>query len=285
MAYQITSFDGLDLPVYNPTQDHSGGRVDSTLTPSIGGMFDFYSTTQRRGKQAQYSITGLYIGEDPAFLVDHSGNYIVDELGNFIATGSESASLAAQVNNLRAKIGVRGQLIRYQMGTNAEQWVTARLLEVGQQQRVDDREIKAELTCNFETTMDAWRAIAETVTSSALTVSANAVNIQNDGNSTVDDVVVEIGSAGTITSVRIQCAATGIDLTWTGSLLIFTPLEIDAGLMTIRNNSVDAFSGLTRNVGHTARGWLPLAVGVNTWTVTIVGATGTFESTHYDQYR
>jgi hypothetical protein len=42
---------------------------------------------------------------------------------------------------------------------------------------------------------------------------------------------------------------------------------------------------LTRNVGHTARGWLPLAVGVNTWTVTIVGATGTFESTHYDQYR
>jgi hypothetical protein len=285
VAYQITSFDGLDLPVYNPTQDHTGSRVDSTLQPSIGGMFDFYSSTQRRGKQAQYGITGLYIGEDPAFLVDHSGNYIVDDLGNYIATGTEAASLAGQVNALRAKIGVRGQLIRYQMGTNAEQWVTARLLEVGQPQRVDDRELKAELTCTFETTMDAWRALAVTTTSSALTITANAVNIQNDGNSTVDDIFVNIGSAGTITSVRIQCAATGIDLTWTGSLLIYTTLLIDAGLMTIRNNSIDAFSGLTRNVGHTARGWLPLAVGVNTWTVTIAGATGTFESTHYDQYR
>lgn len=283
MAFQIISFDGLDLPVYNPTQDHSGASVESALQSAIGSMFDYYGATRKRGKQAQFTISGLVIGEEESYFVDEAGNFFVDELGNFFTTGDQAASFSAKVNALRAKRGTRGQLIRYQMGNNARQWVTARLLDVRQMQDVKDREVKAELTCVFETVMDAWHS--ETITTSTKTIAATveSLSIYNGGNATVHDAVATMTATSTLTSLRIQNAAAGIDLTWTGTLATGTSLVIDNGLRTIRNNGVDAFSGLVRNAGHTAKGWLPIPVGLNLWTITS-SASGSISVGHYDQW-
>jgi hypothetical protein len=60
---------------------------------------------------------------------------------------------------------------------------------------------------------------------------------------------------------------------------------VDCGARSIKNNGVDAYSGLTLNAGHTTAPWLRLAPGSNTVTITYSGnadASATVTFSYYD---
>lgn len=283
MAYQITEFDGVLLPVYNPRQDHSGTTIESSLRNSVGGVYDYYGANKRKGKRQAPTITGVYIGEK-YYLTDESGVYLTDETGALL-TGEDGASnLASQVDALRAKIGVQGSLVRVRMGDDMRQYITATLLGVPHAQVVEDQEFKVELTCNFESAMGAWHREDTSSVSKTLVAGEEALLVENLGSVAVDDAIISVNATGTITSLRIVCLDTGVDLSWTGSIAPGYTLVIDNGEMTIRNQGVNAFSGLTRNAGHTAKGWLPLDVGPNLWIVTS-NAAGNIAARWHDQWQ
>ena len=83
-------------------------------------------------------------------------------------------------------------------------------------------------------------------------------------------------------TIRIQCAAAGIDLSYT-AVGAGSTLEIDCGAQTIRIDGFSAYPGLVLNGGHSARGWLPLIPGEQIWTITS-GAGASFQLRHYDQW-
>jgi hypothetical protein len=46
---------------------------------------------------------------------------------------------------------------------------------------------------------------------------------------------------------------------------------VDCGQRSVKNNGVDAYSGLALNSGHTVADWLQIAPGANTITITYTG--------------
>jgi hypothetical protein len=286
MAYHYTEFDGVPLPIYNPSQDHSSTEVQSSLVRSAGGLFDHYGSRRRRGQGLRVQMTGLYIGMPTGtFLVDHLGSFIVDHGGNFLTTGNEGADLRAQINALRSKVGMQGTLWRSLLGTTSRHWITARLLRVGWPQEVSDRLWKAQLTCEFESIMEGWRAATQTATIATLTTfeGPRALTVMVQSLATIEDAILTIVADATITSVRVRSTPLGVDWTWTGTLAAGSTLTIDAGAQTVRRDGVDAYSGFALAAAHTAQAWLPLAPGVNLYTVTANGL-GTATLRHYDQW-
>ena len=285
-SYQIYQFDGVALPLYNPETDLSSGVAASTLRQSIGGTFDVYGSRQRLPDVVKFTTRGIYVaGDGNTLLVDHSGNRILDHSGNRILVATSLQWLRLQVDTLRARAGVRGTIWRRRwQDTTVTQWKTARLLSVKEAGSTKLRTALAELECAFETAHAAWRS------SAASTVSGNLVsggyvglNATSDGNAPVTDPEITVTASGAITDVRIACAALGVDLRWTGTLASGHTLTIDCGAMSVFRSGSDAYSGFTLSAGHTARGWLPLAAGINALTVYADG-TGTAQISHYNQW-
>jgi DNA repair protein RecO (recombination protein O) len=79
------------------------------------------------------------------------------------------------------------------------------------------------------------------------------------------------------------CAVTGVAWSWTGSLTTGQALVVDAGARTVRQAGVDAYSGFALASTHTARGWLPLAAGINSLQIASVGP-GSAALTFYPQF-
>jgi hypothetical protein len=281
MAYQINQFDGVVLPIYNPSQDHSGTEVQSSLLAVTGGMIDLYGSRRKPGRGQKISITGLYEGQSRN-LIDHAGNFLVDETGDYIITGAESDDLRGQIDALRAKIGGPGQLNRVWLGgVSLMQWVTARLLRVNYNQSTDDRLYKAVLRCEFETAMEAWRGGVLVMNTIALVAGTNTFYAPRDGTATVEDAIITVAPSSTMTSILMQ--GNGIDWTWSGSLLSSQTLVINCGALTVLKSGADNFSGFTLNAGHTAQSWLPLLPGKNTLTIT-TDAPGDFTVQYYNQW-
>lgn len=285
MAYQIIEFDGIVLPYYNPEQQDSAAPVESSLLQSIGGVADYYGATTKRARMYGIELTGIYLGE-LTYMVDESGNRIVDEAGNYLIAGTGENMLRTQVQALRAKTGVRGQLVRIRQDDDAREWITARLLRVTHDKRREEMARLAKLSCTFESAMTAWRAeTAAVATGMAASGAALVLLATNGGDTTVRDAVMSVAcTSGTITAVTVT--GSGISLAWAGSLATGQTLEIDAGdEQTVRVGTTDAYSGLTLGSGHTVAGWLPLGVGVTVLTVTVTGGDATVTVTHYDQFR
>lgn len=284
MAYRLDRFDGVPLPMYNPEPDFSQGSVESTLLDSVGSAFDYYGARQRLPRRQTISMKGYYAGVT-TYLVDHAGNYIVDESGNFIIVGEGPQQLRAQIDALTAKQGVRGLLYRQRLDdTTVQQWKRARLMQVAHTRKVEERDVLANIGCTFESLMAAWRSKEASESNVELENGAVALSVENGGTVRVEDAIITItATMATITSVRVQDAALTIDWTWAGSLTVGQILVIDCGAQTVRKNGVDAWSGLTLNAGHTADGWLPLAVGPTPLTITC-NVAGTLSIAHYDQW-
>lgn len=286
MAWQIQQFDGVALPLINPNQDHSGAQIESGLQASVGSTFDYFGTRQRRGQQQQVSITGTFEGRTFS-IVDHLGNFLVDQSGRIFITGTDNSDLRMQIDALNAKKGVQAQLGRYSLDSNnTRQWITARLLRVDSPQEVTDRTFKATLSCIFESKMDAWRATTQSITSLTTGNTPGTLNVWNGGNVTIEDSIISVThtGAGTFGSIRLVVSAIGVDWTYSGTLTTDSVLVIDCGAQTVRVNGANAFTYFTLNAGHTARGWLPLAVGNNMLELAAPGDTVLMQVSRFDQW-
>jgi hypothetical protein len=102
-------------------------------------------------------------------------------------------------------------------------------------------------------------------------VSGDSETFTNAGNRTVTNAMLTItaSASATISNVRIVCG--DCDWTWTGTVAVSTSLTVDCGQRSIKNNGVDAYSGLALNVDHTVADWLRLEPGANTITITYSG--------------
>ncbi|MBK8772656.1 MAG: hypothetical protein IPM06_19825 [Rhizobiales bacterium] len=285
-SYQIYEFNGVALPLYNPEADHSTGSVPSTLRPSIGGIFDVYGARQRLPDTVQFGVRGTYAaGNGSTLLVDHAGRYIITHSGSRILVASPLQWLRLQVDTMRAQIGVRGTIRRRRWDdTTVTQWKTARLLSLQEKSNTQARTGMAEYDLLFETAHAAWRSFAaSTVTENLVANNWCALNVTSDGNAPVTDPTITIAASGTITSIQIVCMALDVDLRWVGSVASGRSLVISCGAMSVLRAGVDAYSGFALGAGHMARGWLPLAAGINTLLVYADGP-GTVAVGHYNQF-
>lgn len=285
MAYLITEFDGVPLPLYDAKQDDNAAEAESALLDSIGGVFDYYGTLRRLARRYRIEATGTYVGET-TYLVDEAGNYLVDEDGNYLIAGAGVNRLRAQVQALRSKVGVRGTLTRIRQDDDVEQWITARLLAVNHAKEQEEMALLATVTCVFEAQHTAWRATTATTSSATPTSGVTtALNVSNAGELAVADATITVAcSSGTITQVDIDGVGVGIDLVWTGSLASGSTLTIDCGAQTVRIGTTDSYSGFSLGASHTVRGWLPLEPGLTPLLVTTTGGDATVTVSHYGQY-
>lgn len=284
-TYRITTFDGVNLPVYNGDQDISGAAVDSTLQTSIGGVFDTYGTRQRTAVAQKFTVAGIYAGTETTYEVDHTGKYITDHSGNKIITSTALGSLRGQVEAIRSRLGVRGTLLRKRWDDETlTQWRTARLLAVNERSQPKGTPNMAHVDCVFETIHPAWRSMTlATVTKNLVSGGLVGLNKTSGGTAPVRDATITVTASGTITALRITCTAIGVDLNWTGTMAAGQYLAIDCGAQTVIKSAVNAYSGFSLGSGHTARGWLPLASGINVLLISANGA-GTVSISHYDQW-
>lgn len=283
MAYRYTEFDGVPLPTANFEQAHDIAPIESGLLDSVGGVYDYRGAARKAARKQTISLRGIYWGET-GYMVDEAGNPIVDEAGNYLIAGDAVNMLRAQVDALRAQRGARGPLWRVRISDGARQWLTARLLQIAWQRTRPDMAVRAELSCQFESAMTAWRAETESLAYNTAAAGApTGLLVQNGGDVTVSDAVFRVTrTSGTITGVRVS--GPGIDWTWTGSLGSGQTLTVDCGSQTMRLGLLDAYSGWSRGAGHTAPGWLPLTVGDTLLTVTLTGGAGDVTVTHYNQF-
>lgn len=284
--YRIYQFGAVPLPPAMPEDDLSTGQVDSTLTNTIGAVYDAWGTTQRLPRKQTITFRGYYeISDSGRFagaaglveLVDELGNYITDELGNHIILDSAPLSMRRNADLLKAQLGTRQQLFRRREDDGAVEWKQARLLKVGNPREIDDAYVIVKIDAIFETMMAAWRA--EAAKEQTLGTPAYFM-LDNNGDIPVNDAILILTAITAITTVAISGA--GIDLTWAGSLAPGATLAIDDGGKTVWHNGVDAYSGLTRGGGHTVDGWLRVPLGTSYLNVTADGGASVLFS-FYEQ--
>lgn len=285
MSYRISAFGAVALPDAMTEDDLSTARTISGLIDVVGGTFDVYGTRQRLPTKQELSVRGIYAGA-VNFLVSHAGDQLVTASGSLLIAGSAANNLRVQVEELRAMVGRRDQLWRRRDDDGVLQWRYARLLAVQARGNVENWAADvAELTATFETAQGRWRS-SSTTSAAATLPSGGAVRplyINTGGNAPVEDAVITLAAMAAISSFRVQSAALGVDWQWTGSLSAGQSLSVDCGALTVRRDTTDVYANFGLNAGHTAPGWLPLAVGANTLTVTTNGA-GTATATWYNQW-
>lgn len=278
-SYQIYQFDGVTLPLYDQAQDLSTGAVGSSLVMSVGGAFDWAGSRRRLPRRASPTISGQYAAEmDGDQLVESTGNPIIAAAGEYIVTHGARADLRAQVDALKAKVGVRGSLYRRRFDDESiSQFRTARLLEVREKGAIDERGVRAALDCVFEITGVGWRSAAQ----ASVSLINNAL-VEVAGTLPVRNATLTITASATITQVSVACAAQGVAWTWAGSLAAGTSLVIDDEARTVTAAGVDAYSGFTLASGHTAEGWIDLAPGANALSVAVVGTASAISLAWWD---
>ena len=285
MAYQIYKFDDVTLPLYNSEQTHSPGERDTSLYPSVGGVYDYWSTAQKYPRIIPVTLSGWYVGLE-SYEVDEGGNLIVDATGNYIVSHGASIDLQIQVEALQKKIGKRSSLWRrYTSDATVLQWKTARLLRTSYELDAESAGCTvAEVSANFETRQPGWHAETQTTTTATCSTNVIALTVRNGGSMRIDDAKIIItGTGAGFTSVIVQYPGAGIDLRYTGTVTSGQVVTIDCDAGTVRRGATDLYSNFSLGSGHTARGWCPLAVGNNAFMVKTMGA-GTVSVRHYNQH-
>lgn len=268
-----------------PEDDLGTGAVGSSLLLSAGGAFDWAAGRRRLPLRRTIPFRGRYMASESALIVDHAGNQIVDHAGNRIMAGTAATMLRAQVDVLRAMLGMEASLYRQREDDAAVQWLTARLLQLQQVRTVDDAGVVAEVAATFETLMAAWRAATATTTSGSVAAAGRVgLRIDNGGDVTVEDAVLTVTATATIALVQVVSAQAGIDWTWTGSLAAGAALVVNAGAKTVRANGVDAYSGFSLGSRHSAEGWLSLPKGGQALVEVALDAAGAVSMVHWNQF-
>lgn len=248
MSYQITLFGSVAMPAVMSVEDMSSASVPSTIQVSMGAAFDWRGSGRQFPIQQQITIRGTYLG-------------------------TSASDLITKINALKGAIGKRDTLTRANFANATTETRIARLLSVKINQDVEQNAtLRAEVEATFETPTGGWRASAATTASRT---GPGNVTITMDGNIECQDAVITV-SGGNITGLTVESSAIGVKWTWGGSATGGNPLTIDCGAKTIKRGTVNQYTTFTLSTSapiHTARGWLPLAIGANTLTITPTGGT------------
>ena len=155
------------------------------------------------------------------------------------------------------------------------------MVSVNAPRSVEDGATLTNVTVTFESAQSAWRSVTQKIQTK--TATSTLWKVVNDGAVDVYDPILTVdpsGPGGTFMTLRIQCAATGIDLSISWDSI--DTLEIDCALQTVKLGGFEA-SGLTLNPAHSARGWLVVQPGEQTWIVTCT-VLSDFTLRHFDQW-
>lgn len=245
------------LAEYNIKQDTSTGRVDSSLIQTSNGhSIDYLGSTRRLPRGQQIVVRGTY-AEEVSLIDDETGDLIVDEKGNTLATGNGGDTLRAQTEQIRAQIGKLGNLQRQGYEDNALTYKDARLMHVKSEANYKDGRSYSQLDLTFEVSQTKWRSFSQTVTSGTLIASLNLFTVDSIGTESVEDAEIIITpTGGALTSILIELNDSSF--TWSGNLAVGKDLVINCGKSQIFANGIDAYNGLTLNNNHVSASWLVL---------------------------
>jgi hypothetical protein len=251
------------LPLYNPEQDQTGGMAESALIKTVNGPYDARGSRRQWPTSTVYTVRGVYATPDyeaallgwvtPADrLISAAGVYLV-----LRPTGA--VDVQAQLDALRAMIGVRGSLLRYPWAaTGTAQVVLARLLSVRHTTRRGFADRLVEVEAQFEALAPYWSGAVQTFATSGWG------RFDVGGNAPVRDASLAVD--GPASQVRVL--GPGIDWTWTGTLAAGQQLVVTG----VQATAAGAAATLVYNAAHTDETALEFAPGSNT--LTVIGGAG-----------
>lgn len=298
MAYRIYNFDGLSLSEYHQDGDTQNMGTGDALTKfqqlPNGTFYDFYGSNK--------SPQGIRPIQKRCVLF-----------------ADTSALLKTAMDNVRAKLGVRGKLtIQYDDDTLRWQWARLKTADM-------EEEWNAGVTINpcymeWVTAAQHWYEIinspvewtvgdstwvlgdgtaelGENGTSTTLTATGatgtappaggttQSIALQHGGNIPATNMVWTV-TAGTttITAIKISNGATGESFYFNHAITAGEVLVIDCGAMNVTVDGVNHYADFTpSNRGR----WMRLISGGDVITVTVNGNTsadGTIAVEYYDHY-
>ena len=166
MAWTYYTFNGVMLPRYNAVTDLSTPAVAGTIVPSLGGLYDYTgSATRTMTAVHQLELSGILAGAgfndifDPGLLATETGQMIVTAASQgsrpilVIDTGAQAEG---EYNQIKAQLGVRGQLVIRDMVTGVTKTRLARLLRMRRIQEHRHGTLLIEVSCLFETLTADW---------------------------------------------------------------------------------------------------------------------------------
>ena len=268
MIYTIISFDGYNLPLtlQTPDQETIGtGQALNSYMQLPDGYYDNYGTYRApRGLQPIVKTGVLY--------------------------RTDSAELFQDLDGLRAKIGVSGNLV-IRMSDGSIRWQTARLREVNVRNPFEANGMWAPFNLRWETVSQYWYGEGESgaewiIGDLSWTLGDGTASLGQGGNATVltaSPQIVSITNNGNIESGRLTIIVTAgtsdladLSVTYQNNLefaKISDPVVagdafvLNGGGRSVTNGGVDAF-GDFRMQGST---WPIMDPGQNDYEVTFTG--------------
>lgn len=266
MSYILYRFGSTQLiPVYDGSQNIGTGqaRVESIDAPR-GGAFDS-------------------LGKEQAF----RGGYEMTASGSMI--GSSASDLKTQFDALRAYLGKREKLYRID-DSGVMQWAWARLTGVSVTREVKHKQY-LDMDLSFYvfsslwhgTLHGSWRLDDGNALDDGLELdealvilldsTSKTINLSNGGNGVLRDFEFAITPKGTAVTEVVFAVDGKTHMTWVGTVAVNTQLVFDFGAMSISNNGVDAYFGLTLSSSHKIDDWMRLEPGSNNITITKTGGS------------
>lgn len=261
--YRLVTFDGLTLP--KAAAEVEIGTVSSrpALLAYRGGVIDA-DGTQRAKAELPYQLPM-----------------------RCEVTGADLGTLRTELDALRAKRGVSGQLVRE--GINAigtYQWATARLLQVPELRNTRNVYYHP-LTLMF-LVLTHWHGITiYTQNEVSFGAATSAVTLANAGQLPVTQVAITINAiTNPITGVTLAAADGSSAITYTGTITAGTTLTINAATWAVQNAGVDDSDHLTLDGGHRIPELLEIAAGGTAYNLTLLGGwtTATAQFQYYELY-
>jgi hypothetical protein len=249
MPYKLTTFDGLTLPTYNPTDPTGSGEALSQNVPLWAGAYDPY------GSEETYS----------------QGSTITKRC---TVAADTSSALVTAVRAVRAKHGVRGKLYR-QWDNGDSEWVWARLVRIeGDREPGQLRHAEMQITWVIESAV--WSNASATTSNTDLTGTPQNISLTNSGNAAVKNAIITVTMPAALPDNDITAltfAAGDAEFTYSGTLTDGDVLVVDTGARSVTLNGADDYDNFSLTASHAISEWLRLAAGANTLTVTATGPT------------
>jgi hypothetical protein len=247
VSFGTTHAGGVAIPAYKPISDISTRTARSTVIKTPGGAYQSLVTGQIAIAEPQTISLDCAIKSTTATLVET----------DFIAW-----------RNLQ---GTVNQLWRVKQDGATYQFANAELVSVNAK-RAPKHTLFLDVTLVFVLPIPIWNS--EDMRTQNFTLDGGGgitvCAVDNDGLLPTRPTLSIHAHTANITALTI--AATNTDLDWTGTLVVSKNLVLDCSRQSIKNDSVNCYSGLVRAAGHYLDGWLDLAAAGNTnVTITLTG--------------
>lgn len=279
----LTHFGTTALPQYDVQFPNGPAPVVTASVALVGGgTFDGYGTGIARQR---YPVNLRY---------------------QCSVVGPAQATALANMNALKALLGVRAKLWRTEAGAlvPGRQWAWARLTDIDDSMRARMPWWIVPVTLNFSL-LGRWNGLRhqrpwyfdageyfdtglafDSDELTTLTTAASApqtIVVDNDGNLAVRDAIITlVAKTAPITAVTIGVTSV-TEFTWAGSVAVGNALVIDVAAKRITNNGVDAYAGFNTTAGHLVADWLVLEPGNNSVIVETDGG-GTDSTIEFEFY-